>query len=251
MSVRRVVVGAGGGPEAAARDARYAALERAAHEWAAAAVLLGHTLDDQAETVLLRLARGSGARSLAAMAPVQGRWVRPLLGLTRADVRVSAVEVLAAVGAVPWDDPHNTDPAFARVRVRTALADLEQALGPGVAASLARTAQLLRDDADALDALADQAWQACVTGSGRTWSAEVDDLAALPRAVRTRVIRTMCLAAGSPGEDLSFEHVSGVERLVSAWSGQGAANLPGRVLAERSCGRLVVTTRPEELTVAP
>ena len=101
-------------PGAAARAARYAALDGAADRLGAVAVLLGHTLDDQAETVLLRLARGSGARSLAGMAPVSGRYLRPLLGVRRAVTAAAC----AAEGLSAWADPHNTDPAYTRVRVR-------------------------------------------------------------------------------------------------------------------------------------
>ncbi len=137
------------GPEAAARQARYAALDQAADE-AGACIMLGHTLDDQAETVLLGLARGSGARSLAGMAPQSGRYLRPLLRIRRAETAAAC----AALGLEPWDDPHNSDPAFTRVRVRRLMPALEDALGPGVAAALARTAALLRADADVLDALA-------------------------------------------------------------------------------------------------
>ena len=140
-----VTVDGNGGPEAAARTARYAALEKAAADLGAAAVLLGHTLDDQAETVLLGLARGSGARSLAGMAPRRGIFLRPLLGVRRQ----ATAGACAAVGLVPWADPHNADRRFARVRVRLdALPALEAALGPGVAEALARTADQLRDDAD-------------------------------------------------------------------------------------------------------
>ncbi|GAA4620580.1 tRNA lysidine(34) synthetase TilS [Actinoallomurus vinaceus] len=150
----RVVVGESGGPEAAAREARYAALADAAVRHRATAVLLGHTLDDQAETVLLGLARGSGARSLAGMAKAAGRYRRPLLDLDRDLVRRACL----AMGLTPWDDPHNGDPAFARARIRRdLLPELEKQLGPGVAAALARTARMLRDDADALDAWAERA----------------------------------------------------------------------------------------------
>ena len=114
-------------------------------------MLLGHTRDDQAETVLLGLARGSGARSLAGMPARRGRYRRPLLGVGRATLRRPA----PPLGLRPWDDPHNADPAFARARVRhQALPALEEALGPGVAEALARTAGQLRADADALDELA-------------------------------------------------------------------------------------------------
>ena len=159
-----------GGPEAAARTARYAALDRVAgdpraprdaaarREPAAAAVLLGHTLDDQAETVLLGLARGSGTRSLAGMAPRAGRYRRPLLDLPRELVARAAAEAAAEDPRLqPWADPHNEDPAFARVRVRAEVVPvLEAALGPGVSRALARTAALAREDADALDAWAER-----------------------------------------------------------------------------------------------
>lgn len=238
VRVVRVEVGGAGGPEAAARDARYAALREVSDELRARAVLLGHTRDDQAETVLIRLARGSGARSLSAMAPVSGDWRRPLLDITRAQTEESAHEVLTPLEAAPWIDPHNADPRFTRVRVRAALGELEQALGPGVAESLARSAELLRDDADALDAWADEASVAVIGADG---AAECQGLAGLPRAVRTRIIRRMCLAAGSPGEDLTRDHVLTVERLVSDWSGQGPISLPGRVTARRAYDRLTIT----------
>lgn len=239
--VVRVDVGGPGGPEAAARDARLAAIARMVDELGAVAVLLGHTRDDQAETVLLRLARGSGARSLAAMATTSGRLRRPFLAVPRVEVRTAALEMLEPLGELPWDDPHNDDPRFARVRVRQSLSTLEEALGGAVVAGLARTAHLLRDDADALDVIALDAEGRLVTidGDGAR-SVDCASLAALPRAVRTRVIRSMCLAAGSAGEDLDLEHVVAVERLVSAWTGQGPIALPGRVRAMRAYGRLRV-----------
>jgi tRNA(Ile)-lysidine synthase len=139
------------GPEAAARVARYEALAAAVAQTGATAVMLGHTLDDQAETVLLGLAHGSGARSLAGMASRAGLYRRPLLDVRRAQTRAAC----EALGLRPWDDPQNCDPAFTRVRVRQDLMpSLADALGPGVAEALARTARLLRADADALDALA-------------------------------------------------------------------------------------------------
>ncbi|NNH09213.1 tRNA lysidine(34) synthetase TilS, partial [Cellulomonas fimi] len=152
--VARADVGGTGGPEAAARTARYAALDRAATRLGAAAVLLGHTRDDQAETVLLGLARGSGALSLAGMPAVRGILRRPLLGLRRSDT----LGACAALGLDPWHDPTNdgTDddaPLRSRVRGRV-LPVLERELGPGVADALARTADQLREDAAALDTLA-------------------------------------------------------------------------------------------------
>lgn len=234
--VRVDIARTGVGPEAAARDARRTALESIADSAGATAILLAHTRDDQAETVLLRLARGSGARSLAAMAPVAGRWRRPLIDVPRDVVRASVADLAV------WEDPHNADPAYARPRVRhMALPALVEALGPDVVVGLARSARLLRDDADALDAMAGSA-AAELTGPDGTLDAE--SLASLPRAVRTRVIRSAILAAGSPGAALTADHVDRVEALVSRWHGQGPLDLPGGIAAERRYGRLAISRVP-------
>ncbi|MCD9145251.1 tRNA lysidine(34) synthetase TilS [Streptomyces albireticuli] len=232
-----VTVGRDGGPEAAARDARYAALDAAAERHGAAAVLLGHTRDDQAETVLLGLARGSGIRSLSGMAVasgVDGRYRRPFLGLDRQTARKACM-----VQSLPvWDDPHNADPAYTRSRVRhEALPVLEKALGKGVVEALARTAQLSRDDADALDG-----WAAAVEPSVRddTGALEAAKLFALPPAVRRRVLRRAAISAGSPAGSLFARHIEEVDRLITGWRGQGAINLPGRVAVRRQGGRLVL-----------
>lgn len=217
-----------GGPEAAARDARYAALSRVAAGDGAAAVLLGHTLDDQAETVLLGLARGSGARSLAGMPPRRGVFRRPLLGLRRP---VTA-EACAALGLDPWQDPHNADRRFARVRVRLdALPALEAALGPGVAEALARTAGQLRADAEVLERMSSER-----TDGDSPLSAS--SLAELPGAVRTRVLRSAALAAGCPAGALTAGHVARLEELVTGWHGQRWIDLPGGVRASRRAGQL-------------
>ena len=270
VEVRGVVVGGGGGPEAAARDARYAALEDAAREHGAAAVLLAHTLDDQAETVLLGLARGSGARSLAGMPPVRGVLRRPFLGLRRADTEA----VCRAVGLTWWDDPTNgpaddggsanrrgsssggardddprrLDALPLRSRVRTeVLPELVRVLGPGVPAALARTAAQLRDDADVLDALAadllaraqNDAEDADAEATSPS-SLDVQALADAPRALRTRALRLAATRAGSPGGALTAAHVDALDALVVRWRGQGAVHLPGPVLGARECGRLVL-----------
>jgi tRNA(Ile)-lysidine synthase len=188
--------------------------------------------------VLLRLARGSGARSLAAMRPRQDPWRRPFLSLPRADVRAVAAELLAPLGRTAWTDPHNADAAFARVRVRGVLDDLGSALGPGVVLGLSRSADLLRDDADALDELAKQAFDRLVSAEASGVGADCTGLAALPRALRTRVIRLMGVAAGCPADRLGHDLVAAVETLVVDWHGQGGLRLPGRVEAVRTCGRL-------------
>ncbi|MGH3301503.1 MAG: tRNA lysidine(34) synthetase TilS [Streptosporangiaceae bacterium] len=228
------------GPEAAARNARYAALDQAAETAGAVAVLLGHTLDDQAETVLLGLARGSGARSLAGMAPSSGRYLRPLLGIRRDQTRAACT----ALSLDPWDDPQNRDPALTRARVRSQLMPaLAEALGPGVAEALARTADLLRADAEVLDGIA--AAEADRLGGPamareQGWPAR--DLAALPAAVRNRLLRLAALAAGCPAGALSQRHVRRMDELVTSWHGQRWADLPGGVRCERRYGRLLFTT---------
>jgi tRNA(Ile)-lysidine synthase len=211
-------------------------------------VLLGHTLDDQAETVLLGLARGSGARSLAGMAPRTGHYLRPLLGLERSTVR----RACAVMGLRAWEDPHNLDPRFARSRVRhEALPALEKALGPGIAAALARTAEMLRADADTLDHLADGLRTEAEVGAGAGAGTEagapapgpgpvldVDPLAAAPASLRTRVLRRAALAAGCPASALSARHVREIDRLVTDWRGQSHIDLPGGVRCRRIARRL-------------
>jgi len=227
VAVRRVeVTDTGRGPEGAARSARYAALAELART-RRSTVLLGHTLDDQAETVLLGLARGSGTRSLAGMAPRAAGLLRPLLGLRRTTTAQTCVEL----GLQPWADPQNVDPEFSRVRVRRqVLPMLEHELGPGVAEALARTAGLARDDADLLDRLAAEA------DPGR------DDLAVtvlteLPRALRTRLIRRWLHRHGAA--EIGHQHVLRVEELALDWHGQGPAQLPG-VVVQRIDGALHV-----------
>lgn len=243
---RTVTVAGPGGPEAAARAARYEALAAAAREHGAWAVLLGHTRDDQAETVLLGLARGSGARSLSGM-PVATetatsghfgvRYLRPLLGLTHETTR----RACAAQGLTPWEDPHNDDPAYQRVRVRhRVLPVLEAELGPGTAEALARTAALLRDDADALDAWAARETERAAHAEG---GLDVKVLAELPRAVRTRILRRAALTAGAPLTDLTAAHVAAIDSLVTAWHGQRHIDLPGGLAARRHAGRIEFGTR--------
>lgn len=222
--------------EGEARTARRRALSDLAEVQRASAILLGHTLDDQAETVLLRLARGSGARSLAAMATRDGIWRRPLLGLRRTLVRASCTEA----GLPTFEDPANTDPAFARSRVRSqVLPVLETTLGPGIAESLARSADLLRADADALDALA--AGYLVDPGVATSEGLPVEGLNGLAGAVRSRVLRRAALQAGCPPTDLSAAHVAAIDALVTAWKGQGPLSLPGGVTAHRVSGRIIVS----------
>ena len=222
------------GPEAAARTARYGALADALEATGAVAVLLGHTLDDQAETVLLGLARGAGAASLHGMAPVSGPLRRPLLGLRRATTRAACADA----GLEPWDDPHNDDVRYSRVRVRrSVLPVLEDELGPGVAEALARTAEQLREDGDALDAMALD-WALELVGQNDDGHVTVDarGLAADPPALRQRIIRLV--VSNEFGVSLSRAQTLAVAALVTDWHGQKGVDLPG-VLATRSGPDLV------------
>ena len=228
--IRKVNVDLKNGLEASARKARYEALQEVANEQRAVAVFLGHTRDDQAETVLLGLARGSGARSLSGMAHHNGLYVRPLLEITRVQNENYCEEMKLQY----WNDPHNENPDFSRVRVRNeALPVLEKSIGPGIAEALARSAHLLRDDADALDH-----WAKREEIHLDLLDLDCAHLETLPRAIRTRVIRAAIYAAGAPAGMVTLEHVSAVEALISAWSGQGGLNLPGGVKVERISGRL-------------
>jgi tRNA(Ile)-lysidine synthase len=228
-----------GGTEAAARRARYAAL-RAAQPDPATPVLLGHTLDDQAETVLLGLGRGSGARSLAGMRTWDPPWLRPLLTVRRSTTRAAC----AALGLPVWDDPHNVDPRFTRVRLRTeALPLLEDVLAGGVAEALARTAAQLREDGDALDAWAGRVLAAAVTDHGLDATA----LACAPASVRRRVLRSWLTAAGVSG--LTDAHLRRADELVAGWRGQGGLALPGCLELHRRREMLRVSRRLTAHTV--
>lgn len=233
--VLTVSVGTLGGPEAAARSARYAALETARD---GAPVLLAHTLDDQAETVLLGLGRGSGPRSIAGMRECDPPWYRPLLGLRRSLTH----EACADLGLVPWIDPHNSDPRFTRVRLRTeVLPLLEAVLGGGVAEALARTAAAVREDNDLLDAMAEQ------TLSGCGERLEVATLEDLPGPLRRRVVRGWLRAGGALG--LTDLQIRAVEALVTDWRGQGGVAVGcavprTRLFAERRGATLSLRIEP-------
>ncbi|UGS28361.1 tRNA lysidine(34) synthetase TilS [Microbacterium resistens] len=232
----------GEGLEAAAREARYAALRSIARAEQAAGVLLGHTLDDQAETVLLGLARGSGATSLQGMPPVRTdedgtRWLRPLLSVRRTTTRAFC----AASDLEVWDDPHNVDPRFTRVRVRErVLPVMEEELGPGIAEALARTAEQLREDAEAFDEMIHETIEDIVEHAEAGISVSAAALAANPAALRNRIIRLV--VDSEFGVALTRRQTLEVARLVTEWSGQGPIDLPA-CTAARVGGRIVFAAR--------
>ncbi|MGH3509969.1 MAG: tRNA lysidine(34) synthetase TilS [Nocardioidaceae bacterium] len=230
-TVAVTVGGAGLGPEAAAREARYVALEELATRFGGSVILLGHTLDDQAETVLLGLTRGSGARSLAGMRAERPPFWRPLLGLTRRQTEAACL----AEGIEFWKDPHNTNPRFTRARVRhRVLPVLEEELGPGVGAALARTAEQLQEDLAVLEALADEALREARTETG--FATSVLETAA--PAIRHRVLRGAAIAAGAPGTELFRVHVLALDALVMRYRGQQWVDLPGHLQGFREGGEL-------------
>lgn len=235
VELRRVSVGRHGGPEAAARAARYGAIDSFA-DALDADVLLGHTLDDQAETVLLGLGRGSGPRSIAGMRTLDGRYRRPFLGLRRATTRAAC----AALGLLPWQDPHNEDPSFQRSRVRRqVLPLLEDVLHGGVSEALARSARLVRSDLEALDEIAAARLASLPEGPGLPVGALADE----PAAIRTRMLRAWARAGGVA--PLTAVHIDALDALVTAWHGQGPVALPGGFAAARASGRLTLTPPKE------
>ena len=232
-----VRVGAEGGPEAAARNARYRALADARRD---RPVLLAHTLDDQAETVLLGLGRGSGARSIAGMQPYDPPWCRPLLGVRRETTHATCAEL----GLDVWHDPHNSDQRFTRSRLRhEVLPLLEEVLGGGVAEALARTATALRGDTELIDSLVEQAMNTAEAAEGL----DTGTLAALPDPVRRGVIRRWLISGGAIG--LTDKQIRGVDRLITAWRGQGGVAVGStlrnqRLVAGRRGGMLTLHREP-------
>ncbi len=231
--VVRVSVSGDGGVENAAREARYEALKTHANTHGAEGVMLAHTLDDQAETVLLGLARGSGPQSLSGMAEENGMWWRPFLELRRQTTE----QVLRDIGVSWWVDPQNTNRNFLRPRIRhDVLPLLEEALGPGVPEALARTADLLREDNDFLEGLAEEALAAVVTDDCLSTEA----LQELPPVIASRVIRTA--VSSVTGEGLSHAHTMAVMALVTDWKGQGPIDVPGGTVRRVGSELLVTKT---------
>lgn len=230
--IEHVKVGSAGGVEAAARSARYAAIEKVAAELDAKAVLLGHTLDDQAETVLLGLARGSGARSISGMREINGLYRRPFLGLHRSETEAACKDQ----GLEFWNDPHNIDDSYARVRARrNVLPVLEQQLGPGIAAALARTAEQAAEDDALLNHLAAGLTEQHLKKSATSVKYSIESLRQ-PMALRHRMIIQAIEAMSAPA--ISRIHVMAIDELIDDWHGQKPLTLPG-VRVERIEGELV------------
>jgi tRNA(Ile)-lysidine synthase len=223
------------GLEASARRARYKVFEQAIETYGAGIFLLGHNKNDQAESVLLGLARGSGTRSLSGMRERNGIYVRPFLEIDRDTIE----EACRESGLEIWSDPHNENLEFKRVVIRReSIPKLERDLGPGVVDALARSARIMSEDADALDEWAERAIKEI--GSNNL---EISKLLTLPKAVRARVLRNAIYGAGAPNGSISAEHLKPIEALVTAWEGQGECSLPGGVKVLRISGRITLSNR--------
>ena len=228
--IKSVKVGKDGGPEAAARVARYQALD----ETAARFVMLAHTLNDQAETVLLGLARGSGNKSLNGMTEVNGKYLRPLLGITRSTTEAFCNDS----GLKFWVDPHNKDKKYSRVRVREdVLPLLERELGPGVVESLGRTAEQLQEDEAVLSALAEDYFNDSVKIRATAIEIPVSAYASMPLAIRHRVLAMSLTKMQAP--EFARVHILAVDELVDDWHGQKPLTLPG-VRVERNANQIVL-----------
>jgi tRNA(Ile)-lysidine synthase len=219
--VKKVSVGKAGGPEAAARSARYTALETIRQQTKSNYVVLGHTSSDQAETVLLGLVRGSGSKSLSGMSEKTGVLLRPLLVVDRATTEAFCKDS----GIKYWSDPQNQDKKYLRVLIRKhVLPFLEKQLGGSVADSLVRTADQLREDNTYLESQAVKSFKkyAKVSSSGISFDAK--GLEKMPAAILNRVIKKALDAFGS---ESSRTHVLAVSDLVLSWHGQKPLALPG------------------------
>jgi len=221
--------------EEAARRVRREFLRRTADASGASVIATGHTMDDQAETILMRLARGAGPSALAAMAPAgPGPFVKPLLEVERAALRAWLKKRRLSFR----DDPSNADLAFDRNRVRRLVVPvLSKALNPAAARHLVEAAARLREDAAYLDALAAERFNAIAIRRGPTFALPAAELAALPRALAGRLARLALHEAGCDPRRVSAKHVDAVLALASARGGS-SLDLPGRLGARRS-GRLL------------
>jgi tRNA(Ile)-lysidine synthase len=223
------------GMEAAARNARYGALTEFATKHNVALTMLGHTLDDQAETVLLGLARGSGAKSIAGMPTLSpdDKYLRPLLGITRKET----VAYCEDVGLDYWSDPQNLDTKFSRVKVRlNVLPVLEEEIGPGIASALSRTAEILQDDLEYLEAQADDAFKEITTTTNNSVVIDTEGLEKLPKALATRVIhKSLSLLGTEPAK----VQIDAVMELVTNWHGQKPLTLPS-VRVERKGKEIIL-----------
>jgi tRNA(Ile)-lysidine synthase len=225
------------GPEAAARTARYQALEQARNLVGAELVVLGHNLEDQAETVLIGLTRGSGLKSISGMQLLDAdkKLLRPLLGLKRELLRQSCIDQ----DILFWDDPHNKDERFTRVRVRNLLDKMETELGPGFAEALSRTAEIATESEDAIsNAVSELLTVAVQLDSEGNHLVSISALESKPYGIRRKLLFEVAVQAG--GKGVSRTQVLGIDELITNWHGQNKLVLSG-ITVERVNQKLVFT----------
>ena len=229
----RAQVGSGRSLEDAARRLRYAFLTSVARAAGAQAIATGHTLDDQAETVLMRLLRGAGPWGLAGIPPVRThagvRLIRPLLDVPRA-----AVEASLRAAGVGWrEDETNRDLAMLRNRMRAVLIPALEGYNPHVRRTLARLAEVMRDETLALDTLAARRVNAVLSGRGATVRIALDAFGRLPAALQRRALREAARRSRGNIEGVGFVHLEGARRIALEGHAGAIAELPGGLRAVR------------------
>ncbi len=229
----RLAVAPGPGVQARARRARLQAAQRCADEHGYRVIATGHTASDQAETVLFRLARGTGRTGALGMAPRRDEFVRPLLVLSAAETRAWCARRGLAVVA----DPSNEDAAYARSRVRSGLVPALAAVHPGAERHVAALADALRDESDLLAPLIDAAWARVHDDGGLGALA----LAREAPAMRRILVRRLVERAGLPADAAS---ATAVARILGLMGRPSRISLPGDGIAALESGRLVVEPPP-------
>ncbi|MGQ9497421.1 MAG: tRNA lysidine(34) synthetase TilS [Desulfotomaculales bacterium] len=238
---------AGGSPEEAAREVRYAFFARVAQDTAAARVALGHNADDQAETVLFHFLRGTGPAGLKGILPVRGIYIRPLITARRAAIAA----YLAERGIAARLDRSNVQPVYTRNKIRLLLLPLlEKEYNPQIVDALGRLAEVCREEDAYLEAQGERALRDALLaheeGRLRLRAAQVTDL---PLALRRRVIRLAWQQVTGSEHPLDFGDVERVVRLLGDPAGGKQVPLPRRVRAEKAHGELVFTGQREESAV--
>lgn len=220
--LRRFRIG-GSNLQEEARRGRYELAQELADERGLSAIVTGHTADDVAETVLLNLARGSGARGLSGIPPVRGRLARPLIHRQRVEI----LRYLKALGQPFRTDSTNLAPKYARNRVRLEVLPILEELYPGAGGNLARAAGLLREDLEVLEGMA----RAALRRRGDELLVPFDELEAMPLALRRHVVREAYSALLPGAPPLGSAAVEGVLRLAVRQGGTRELHLPGGVTA--------------------
>lgn len=241
LTVERLDVAAvareqGNGVEETARRMRYARLHDAAHD---EKIATAHTADDNLETVLFHLVRGTGLKGMAGIPPVRGQIIRPLLRVDRTQVE----EYLASIGQDYVTDSTNADDTYTRNRIRHTVAPALRAIQPSAAQAAARLGDLLRQDEDCLDGLA----QECMAQAARPDGAW--DIAPLQRvhpAVRARALRQMLARDGMPLRDLSAQHIFALEQLLDSQKPSARCTLPHGFTAQREYSALWLVRTQEQ-----